>query len=326
MRRTPAVLAAIAALALVLTPTLADARAGGGSSMGSRGGRTQSAPAPTTTAPGTAQPMQRSTTPASPSPTAGAAAQAAPARSGFMSGLMGGMIGAGIAGMLFGGGMFGGMSGIGGFLGFLLQIFLVVIVARLLFKWFRNRRAATAGGSAIPAMFAPAGAGHGPMPIGEAPRNGPMGGMPPMAGIGGGRPAAPPVTIAPADYQAFEQLLKNVQTAWTAHELNALRPISTPEMLSYFTEQFAEQTSRGVRNSVTDVSLLQGDLSEAWSEQGNEYATVAMKFSMIDVTKDEAGRVADGSPDKIVTATELWTFMRSQGGGTWILSAIQQVR
>jgi predicted lipid-binding transport protein (Tim44 family) len=316
MRRTSLLLATVAALALALTPTLADARAGGGSSMGSRGARTYSAPAPTTTAPGTAQPMQRSMAAPQASPGLGSSGMGptAPARSGFMSGLMGGLIGAGLAGMLFGGGMFGGMSGFGGFLGFLLQIFLVVIAVRFLFRLFRPAQPATAGG---PSLFA-----RGGPPMGAAPMGGAVGGMP----AGGGRPAAPPVSIAPADYQGFEQLLKGVQAAWTAHDLNALRALSTPEMLSYFSEQLADQASRGVRNSVTDVRLQQGDLSEAWAEQGREYATVAMKFSMIDVTTDAAGRVVDGSPSEHVTATELWTFVRSQGGGNWILSAIQQVR
>ena len=65
------ILAAIAALALVLAPTLADAAAGRGSSQGSRGSRTYTAPPATNTAPGTAAPMQRST--AQPGSPAGAA-------------------------------------------------------------------------------------------------------------------------------------------------------------------------------------------------------------------------------------------------------------
>ena len=96
-------------------------------------------------------------------------------------------------------------------------------------------------------------------------------------------------------------------------------------MVSYFAEQLAEQASRGVRNTVTDVRLQQGDLAEAWSENGREYATVAMRFSMIDVTRDASGRIVDGSPQEHVTATELWTFLRSPGG-RWVLSAIQQTR
>ena len=76
---------------------------------------------------------------------------------------------------------------------------------------------------------------------------------------------------------------------------------------------------------MSDVRLLQGDLAQAWREGNRDYATVAMRFSMIDVTRDASGRVVDGSLLEHVTTTELWTFVRSSGG-QWILSAIQQTR
>ena len=99
----------------------------------------------------------------------------------------------------------------------------------------------------------------------------------------------------------------------------------TSGCLVYFGEQLAEQASRGLRNTVTHVKLEQGDLSEAWSEGSREYATVAMRFSSLDVTRDSAGRVVDGDVTLRSMATELWTFMRSRGG-QWVLSAIQQAR
>jgi predicted lipid-binding transport protein (Tim44 family) len=46
---------------------------------------------------------------------------------------------------------------------------------------------------------------------------------------------------------------------------------------------------------------------------------------MIDVTRDNFGRIVEGSATERVSATELWTFVRSPGG-RWILSAIQQAR
>jgi predicted lipid-binding transport protein (Tim44 family) len=134
-----------------------------------------------------------------------------------------------------------------------------------------------------------------------------------------------PIAINPADYQAFEQLLVAVQAAWSMHDMHRMSALLTPEMASYFADQLAEQTSRGVRNTVTDVHLVQGDLAEAWAEHGREYATVAMRFQMIDATYDQAGRVVDGSTTEHVSATELWTFVRVPGG-RWILSAIQQAR
>jgi len=316
MRRKNFLFAAIPALALALTPGLADARAGGGSSMGSRGGMTFSAPPTTKTAPYSAQPLQRSTT--QPSPGYQSPGYASPGYNrpafgggGFASGLMGGLIGAGIGGLLFGHGFFGGGLGFGGFLGFLLQIFLLIMLGRFLFRLFTGaRRPALAGG---PNIFARTGA-PGPGPVQS------QGGQP-RGGSGG----PPPITIAQADYQQFEQLLQGIQAAWSQHDLSGLQAMATPEMVSYFADQLSEQVSRGVRNSVTDVRLVSGDLAQAWAEQGREYATVAMRFSMVDVTRDAAGKVVDGSPSEHVTTTEIWTFVRSRGGH-WILSAIQQTR
>src|SRR4051794_3306992 len=163
MRRTSLGLAAVSALALALAPGLADARAGGGSSYGSRGSMTWSSPPSTRTAPNAAAPMQRSATPNNPSPSGGYGAPGYAPRSGFMSGLMGGLIGAGIGGLLLGHGFFGGMLGFGGFLGFLLQIFLLVLLVRFIIRLFRGPSPLFARG---PELFAP----------GRAPRPGPDGG------------------------------------------------------------------------------------------------------------------------------------------------------
>jgi len=311
MRRTSFLLAAVAALTLALAPGLAHARAGSSSSMGSRGAQTYTPPPATRTAPSTAAPMQRSMTPQqTPQSGPALAGAAVPSRgSSFMAGMMGGLLGVGLGGLLFGHGFFGHGFGFLGFIGLLLQIALVAFGVMLLVRLFRGRQQpAMAGG---PNMMA---------------RD--MNGQPRMGGGGGGasfggRPPMQPIAISPADYQSFEQLLQSIQGAWSNHDLNALRGMATPEMVSYFAEQLADQASRGVRNSVTDVRLLSGDLAEAWAEGDRDYATVAMKFGMIDVTVDQSGRVVDGDPNRPVTATEVWTFVRSRGG-RWILSAIQQ--
>ena len=306
MRRGSWVLAAMAGAALVLAPSLADARAGGGASSGSRGGRTYSAPPATRTAPMTAAPMERSLAPR-PGPSAPVGSTLAPARSGFGSGLMGGLagglLGVGLGSMLMGNGLFGGggMGGLG-FIGLMLQLALLFFVGRWLLRmFFRRPEPAMAGG---PAMGGPAPFNTGATMAGSAPT---------------------PLAIAPGDFQAFEALLKNVQAAWSAQDLRALSQVVTPEMLSYFSDQLSEQNSRGVRNSVTDVKLEQGDLSEAWSEGSREYATVAMRFSMLDVTRDSGGRIVDGDAALRTMATEVWTFVRAPGG-RWLLSALQQTR
>jgi predicted lipid-binding transport protein (Tim44 family) len=226
-----------------------------------------------------------------------------PYRSGFGSGFLGGLLGVGLGSMLFGHGFGGGF----GFLWFLIELAVLFLIARFVWRLLSGNRPRPALAGGVNPFSRMQGASPGPRPMGF------------------GQAAPPPLAIGPADYKVFEQTLAAVQDAWSRSDMNALSQLVTPEMLSYFSGQLSDYASRGERNLVTDVRLLSGDLAQAWAEQGREYATVAMRFSMIDVTRDSAGRVVDGSPSEHVTATELWTFVRARGG-RWILSAIQQAR
>ncbi|BAK85035.1 Tim44 domain-containing protein [Komagataeibacter medellinensis] len=316
MPRKSIVLAASAALTmlpLLAHPHDADARAGGGMSMGSRGSRTYSAPAPSATAPMGAMPFQRTMTPRQPDAGygarapfgagAGSMAMARP-RHPFMSGFMGGLIGAGLFGMVFGHGMFGSGMGGSGFLGLLIQLALVFFLVRWAIRRFSG--SGTGGGTLNPFASGGAGPTGGPVPQGSTQ---PVG-----------------VAITAADYQAFQQALINIQTAWSQQNVAAMQHMATPEMVSYFNNQLSDLASRGARNVVSDVRFERGDLVESWRENGMDYATVAMQYSLIDITTDMTGRVIDGDPSNRTTVSELWTFVRSAGTGTWLLSAIQQTR
>src|SRR6266436_8195701 len=225
-QRTRGIVRAIAvvvslAVPLAMAISSADARVGGGGSSGSRGSRTFSAPPSTTTAPGTAQPMNRTfTQPGSPGMGSAAAAGGAAKggffnRPGLLGGLAAGFLGAGLLGMLFGGGMFSGLGGLSSIFGLILQIGLIVIVVRLAMSWWQRRHnpasayAGAAPGAAVgPGMF----------------RTG--------SGFGLGSGSAP-LEIAPADYEAFERLLGEIQTAWSNEDVAKLHTLATPEMVSY---------------------------------------------------------------------------------------------
>ena len=303
----------VAAAALGLMADLADARVGGGRSFGSRGGKTFTAPPSTNTAPKPAAPMERSMTQPGKSTTAQGAqsaptAAAQPSRFGGWRGLLlGGLIGAGLAGLF-------GMGALANVLGFLLQAALIaglVYLAYLAFLFFRNR-------SSQPALATATASSAGGRPNQNASyRNGAL--------LGGG--AASAVSIGQDDYDAFERLLGDIQTAYGRNDLDALGDRATPEMLSYFAEELAGDTKRGVRNEVSGAKLLQGDLAEAWSEPDGDYATVAMRYSLIDATVEAAsGRVVSGSRTEPQEVTEVWTFRRPLNGTPrqWELSAIQQ--
>ena len=308
-------LLALCAMAAMLALAVADADARPRSSFGSRGSQTFSAPPSTATSP-SAKPIERSMT--QPGATA-ARPSTAPAaggflgRPGFLGGMFAGFLGAGLLGMMFGHGLTGGLGGFASMLGLLLQIGIVVIIGYLLWTWWQRRsQPALASGPSLRDYNS-----------GNSPSQ-------PGFGFGGGSgaaastaraPGTDEVGLTPDDFNSFEKLLGEVQTAYGAEDLNRLRKHVTPEMLSYYSEELAENASTGVINKVADVKLLQGDLAEAWREDATDYATVAMRYSLDDQMVDrESGRVLQGGPDE---ATEVWTFMRVRGGN-WLVSAIQQ--
>jgi predicted lipid-binding transport protein (Tim44 family) len=138
-----------------------------------------------------------------------------------------------------------------------------------------------------------------------------------------GRAPSDGVGIGPQDYDQFERRLGEIQDAYSREDLNALRSLATPEMASYFADDLKANAARGVVNRISNVKLLQGDLSEAWREPDADYATLAMRYGLVDVTIERAsGRIVGGDPrgEQVV---ELWTFRRPHGGA-WTLSAIQQ--
>src|SRR5262249_37320312 len=212
-----------------------------------RGGFTNSPPPITRTAPNAA-PMERSMT--QPGQPGAFSRQATPARQpgmfgglfnrpGFLGGLFAGFLGAGLLGLLFGHGLFGGLGGLASMFGLLLQIGLVVIVARLLWTWWQRRsQPALAGGPSLRDAASDSRTGFGGL--------GGFGGF--GGAYGAAAPSTQPLEIAPADYDAFERLLGEIQTAYSNEDLNALKARATPEMVSYFAEDLAANASRGVVN------------------------------------------------------------------------------
>jgi predicted lipid-binding transport protein (Tim44 family) len=331
-RRALSVVAMTLVFSLGVAET-ADARRGG--SFGSRGMRTYQAPRATDTAPFGAAPVRRSMT--SPEAAPGAtrpAAQAArpgmqqPQQGGFLrrwgGPILGGLAAAGLIGMLMGHG-FGGAAGM---MAMLMQVglaALAVFAVVWLFRRFGQRQQ--------PAFAGAAAQGAGPIPF--PPRMEPRFEAPPQAaqysaqGRGGDQADnGDEVGLKPADFDTFERMLGEIQSAFGREDYAGLRERTTPEIMSFLAEELSGNAVAGRRNEVRDVRLLQGDLAEAWVEAGKDYATLAMRYSSIDVMRDRAdGRIVEGD-ERPTETTELWTFVRDHNGpwgGAWKLSAIQEL-
>jgi len=301
------VLALFFSASVALAPAIAEARAGGSSggrssSMGSRGLRTYEN--------NNAQPLGRSMT----SPAQSGLSQATPSpaygggsffqRHPFLTGLTGGLIGS----WLFGhsGYAADGTSG-GSAIGTLLEFLIIGLLIYFAVRLFR-RHAFSNGWPGGTAFSMPRSAGASAAPV--------------------RRDRGRDINLSNADLSAFQAIHAAVQEAWSAGDLGQLRRLMTPEMLSYFSEELTRNASQGIRNIVSNIELVKGELSESWEEGDLQYATAYMRWRAIDyVTR--LGR-PPGDPETIVSgnsrveAEEVWTFVRRRGGD-WLLSAIQQV-
>ncbi|CAN7319639.1 Tim44 domain-containing protein [Phyllobacterium sp. LjRoot231] len=313
----------------------ADARRAGGfgGGFGSRGSRTFQAPAPTRTAPSTAAPIERSMTP-KPQNQPGAMAPQAAQRPGLFGGMGRSLIGGLLVGGLLGAFLGYGFGGAAGMLGMLLQIALVIGAVMLAMRFFRSRQSSTAA--------AGAGQGFGRNAYNEEPSN-----VSPMrvptigsasnqntagqgtAGYSQGYASAGPaaasdeIGLKQDDLETFERLLTDVQTAYGKEDYATLRNLTTPEAMSYLAEELGQNATDGLRNSVSDVKLLQADIAEAWAEGDAEYATTAMRYSSVDAMVDRTtGRVVKGDDGQPSQTTEVWTFVRKPNSD-WKLAAIQ---
>jgi len=310
---------------MLAAPHLADAKAGGGRSSGSMGGRTHSAPSYS------AQPIQRSVTPRpavnpAPQPMAQPAPSMVPpmAQSSghpFLYGLAGGFLGAGLSHMLFGNsfGAMGGVSPMGSGLGGIFQILLLVGLGYLVYRFFRNR---SAGGPSPFSGFSSFTNNNNAQY--DAPFNASTPTAAPML-------AESPLTLTQADFQAFPVLLEKIQLAWGKADVAHLRPYLTPEMLQYFNEELSANTSQGEANIINNVVVTECSPLQSWSEADLDYATLRMKWRAVDYmvrlqcAPTDADYIVSGDATYPVDAEEIWTFARARSGGNWLLSAIQQV-
>jgi predicted lipid-binding transport protein (Tim44 family) len=298
-------------LASLLATSIAEARAGGSFSGGSRGSRTYSAPR------SPAAPAQPSS-PASPTtPQRSLTPGSSPAGSGgFLRG-WGGMIGGFLLGGLLGSLLFGGLGSGAGF--GLLDLVLVAGLAYFAFALLRRRtpepalagvpsRAGWAPEPSLPAAATTV------MPFDTDLDSG-------MAAIRTMDPAFDPARLAGVAHDIFVRL----QTAWTAGDLTPVRDHLTDEMAAALGRDLDRLRTLRRTNRLEQVVVNDASATEAWQEYGRDFVTVRLRATALDYTVDDAtGAVLEGSKTTPTTFEEYWTFTRPVGPNPWRLSAIQQ--
>jgi predicted lipid-binding transport protein (Tim44 family) len=307
---------AVVGLSQIVFETYADARAGGGRSGGFRGSRSYQSPSKPAQP---SQPRREATSPQQPGPLA-------PQPGGFMRGLGTAILGGFLGSMLFSGLAhgFGGLGGFGGSGFGLIEILLLAGLGYFLYRKFVRPAAAT---------------GYGSMQYQNT-------GYQIPGNTGYQTPTSTPVQEAPAinhdiDYRSLtmmdrsfdsNQFLKTaqdiffkVQGAWNKQDMPALRSLCGSELMQTWEQELNDLRARGQQNKMENIALRESEITEAWTENGQDYITVRLHANLLDYTVDQkSGNVVNGNNSNPVEFEEYWTFTRPVGPNPWKLTAVQQ--
>ena len=301
---------AFVGLSQIVLESYVDARAGGGRSGGFRGSRSYQSPSKPT------QPSQPRREAAPPPQQAGGFGQSG----GFMRGLGTAVLGGFLGSMLFSGlahgGGFGGVGGLGGSGFGMVEILLLAGLGYFLYRKFLRPAAATSYGTTQ------------------------------YQNTQDYSPQYTPVQEAPAinndiDYRSLSmmdrsfdpnQFLKTaqdtffkVQGAWNKQDTAGLRSLCGSELMQTWEQELNDLRARGQQNKMENIALRESEITEAWTENGQDYITVRLHANLVDYTVDaKSGAVISGNNSEPIEFNEYWTFTRPVGPNPWKLTAVQQ--
>lgn len=307
-------LAAVLFLSLTVLELEAQARAGGGRSMGSRGSRSYSRPASPTQQAGPSRQQQ-----AAPSPTFNQ-----PAGGGFLRSMAGGLVGGLVGGMLFRSlGFSAGGAGTGGGIGF-FEIILLAGIGYLIYRFIKKKRGE---GSTTPYSQPQQQSGYSPANTTPV-YGGVQESLPPVddteTGLSHIRQFDPSFDEARFNDQVMDSFFK-IQGAWMNRDLSPVAGILTDEMRRILQQDIDRLLQDRQINRLENIAVRKVEVAEAWQEAGQDFINTLIYANLLDYTTDDSsGALISGSKSDPVKFEEYWTFTRPVGNNPWKLSAINQ--
>jgi predicted lipid-binding transport protein (Tim44 family) len=99
-----------------------------------------------------------------------------------------------------------------------------------------------------------------------------------------------------------------IVTAYAAGDRRQLKTLLGREVYDGFEAAIKDRESRGETVETRFVSIDGADLIGAEVRGKTAQVTVRFQSQLVSVTRDNAGNVIDGNPDKVTDVTDVWTF------------------
>ena len=246
---------------------------------------------------------------------------------GLGTAVLGGFLGSMLFSGLANAGGFGGIGGLGGSGFGLFEILLIAGIGYFLYRKFRSPAAATGYGTMqYQNTNYQASTDYQPSYGYRAPQSVPLQETP---------------TANEVDYRSLTMMDRNfdpnqflktaqdsffkVQGAWNKQDTATLNRLCGSELMQSWQEELSRLSARGQQNRMENIALSSSEITEAWTESGQDFITVRLNANLLDYTVDRrSGAVVSGSADEPIQFEEYWTFSRPVGPNAWKLTAVQQ--
>jgi predicted lipid-binding transport protein (Tim44 family) len=106
--------------------------------------------------------------------------------------------------------------------------------------------------------------------------------------------------------QAYEMIV----TAFAEGNRKILKDLLSREVYESFVGAITERENRGEQMDQSFVGINRADIIEAELKNGWAHLTVKFLSQLISATRDRAGQVIAGDPQRIRDVTDIWTFAR----------------
>ncbi len=98
--------------------------------------------------------------------------------------------------------------------------------------------------------------------------------------------------------------------AFANGDRRALKDLLSTEVYESFESAIKDREKHEQKTETRFVSIDKAELVNAEARDRSAQLTVRFVSQMVSVTRDKAGTIVDGNPDKVTDITDVWTFAR----------------
>lgn len=120
-------------------------------------------------------------------------------------------------------------------------------------------------------------------------------------------PGFDPKRFAEGARAAFEMIV----TAFAQGDTAALRPLLADDVYENFAAAIKGRLEAKQTLETTLIAIKSAEIIEARMEGRTAFVTVKFVSEQVNVTRNAAGEVVDGDPNRVTAVTDVWTFARN---------------